>query len=232
MPRLTSALGNGGTTHPARIASAIRTTCPPGYVQVCSKLNVPCTEGISWAVGAAPNGGSVSERLSPNTETRFQILRALSQHPEMTQRRRARHQPGQGQLLPARPGRQGPHQGRQLPAQPAQGPLLLPADAQRHQRKGRPDQALPRTHDRRTPGPNRRNRPPPRRNHRLGVERRTSAGCHLTTPVVCRTIRIEKEPPQQGDRARHQVRRVTGMAHRAEQRWPLLGPNVLPLQRP
>ena len=38
------------------------------------------------AIGAAPNGGSVSESPSPSTETRFQILRALSRNPEMTQR--------------------------------------------------------------------------------------------------------------------------------------------------
>jgi EPS-associated MarR family transcriptional regulator len=41
---------------------------------------------ISRAIGAAPNGGSVPESPAPSTETRFLILRALSQNPEMTQR--------------------------------------------------------------------------------------------------------------------------------------------------
>ena len=41
---------------------------------------------ILLAIGAAPNGGSVPEAPRPNSETRFQILRALSQNPEMTQR--------------------------------------------------------------------------------------------------------------------------------------------------
>lgn len=45
-----------------------------------------CKIRLQQAIGAAPNGGSVSESPSPNSETRFRILRALSQNPEMTQR--------------------------------------------------------------------------------------------------------------------------------------------------
>jgi EPS-associated MarR family transcriptional regulator len=48
-------------------------------------LNAPDTDFFR-AIGAVPNGGSVPETPRPNSETRFQILRALSQNPEMTQR--------------------------------------------------------------------------------------------------------------------------------------------------
>src|SRR5690554_6566953 len=39
-----------------------------------------------WAIGAAPNGGSVSHISRPDPDTRFQILRTLANNPEMTQR--------------------------------------------------------------------------------------------------------------------------------------------------
>lgn len=38
------------------------------------------------AIGAVPNGGSVSDIPRPDPDTRFQILRTLANNPEMTQR--------------------------------------------------------------------------------------------------------------------------------------------------
>jgi len=49
-------------------------------------LEQPARKTLILGHWGQPNGGSVPESFSPNSETRFEILRALSQNPEMTQR--------------------------------------------------------------------------------------------------------------------------------------------------